>query len=85
MTDYGWRKLDDNELDVLHSLPTGGTNELRAYATWIGPEGIEMGPVRFRAVTYDGDNVYVVSPFCGAWTRVHERDIIRVRHVDAML
>jgi hypothetical protein len=77
------RELGNLEIEILHGLREGGDGATVAYATWQGPEGIEMGPMRYAISTKDG-RVYSVSPFSGAWTYVKEVDILRVRSLAAM-
>jgi len=77
--------LMDLELEILRSIPMSGPLTPRAYAVWTSNTGqVEMGPVRARIEWSDGDAQYECSAFPGAWARVPESAMLRVRSLGAL-
>jgi hypothetical protein len=57
-----------------------------AYIAWIENGKVEMGPVRWghrNSMPKQCDR-WSASPFPGAWSDVPMKDIVRVRHIDAI-
>lgn len=77
-------KLSDNEIKVLDSMPNGGDMTTKAYIVWNRGQGIEFGPCRHAIGCDLTERQFSVSPFPGAWIYINQKEILAVRHVDAM-